>query len=152
MYCATPDGSACGCGFECGHADGGGATLGQWAFGSDPFGPGGWFGFQPGGGPFGPPGAPGGTSFGFDVPDWLSGAWDSIRGELGEAARELGGDVVNWIQRRIGRETWERMPEASRREVIRQATVELTGGLAAPNVLPWVVAGGLGLVLLLRGR
>lgn len=149
MYCATPDGTGCDCPSESGNP----RTLAGYGYYSDPFssfdaGVGAPLpGFQlDAGGPFAS--TPGGYSSSLDVGDFLGGVWREAKNVLGDVADDLGNAVVEWIQRRVGQEAWERMPDSSRREVLHQAANELTGGLAAPNVLPWVLAGGALLVVL----
>lgn len=133
MYCATPDGSGCGCGGACEHGreNGGTATLGLYYGYTSP-----------------DSGIP--TSFGF--PDWIGDVWSIVRGELGDAAGDLSGEVVEWIKRRIGQEAWERMPDSSRREVVRQAAAEATDGLLTAANAPWLLAGGAVLLFALARR
>jgi hypothetical protein len=143
MYCATPDGTGCDCPTSTGK------TLAGYGFTGTSLAPGGMYGFDPGGS-FSS--TPGGYSSSFDVGGFLGDVWDHARDLLGDVGADLKDDFVDWIQRRIGQEAWEAMPESSKREVTRQAAIELTGGLAAPNVLPWVVAIGAGLFALSRAR
>lgn len=89
------------------------------------------------------PSRPSVPTFGFDVGDFFGGVWNEVKSVLGDVAGDLSREVVDWIQRRIGREAWEQMPEASRREAIRAATEDLQvrGVGVASSVLPWLAVG-----------
>jgi len=107
-------GDGCGCGAS--------SYLGQLPrdFGYSPTG----FGFDSFGDPWG---APSGTELDLTSGSLVGDIWGEVKEVLGDAAGDLARDVTEWIQRRIGRETWDRMPQASKEEAIRAAREELTG-------------------------
>jgi len=136
MYVATLSGS---CDDEC-------AGLGDYgSFGyDDPFSS--PYSFDlglPGGDPFDPMG----NAYSFDVGGALGSIWSGVKDILGDAAEELGPRVVDWIQRRIGVEAWERLPDASRRAAVEEAVRSTE---FATSVIPVVAIGLLGVVVLLK--
>ena len=117
--------------------------LGQYPLYGSPFGVPGSFDFS---------GGPAGGSLSFSTPGWLGDLWGTATDVLGDIADELKGEVVDWIQRRIGREAWERMPEASRREAIVAAREDLqrSAGAFATSSFPLLIAGAALLFIIMQ--
>lgn len=139
MYTASPSHDDCSCGGPC--CD---EPLGAYSFGiNSPFTP----------GPTGPPGAilpfvPGGVStLPFDYT--ANRKWyDPIIDFVGDVGAEGLSVLKNWLERKIGRETWDRLPDASKEEAVR-AAIEDLGSRAIPSsaaALPWLI-GGAGILL-----
>jgi len=107
-----------------------------------PFSPSGGFSFSP----------TGAGSLSFSTPDWVSDIWGATKDVLGDVADDLVGEIGEWIQRRIGREAWERMPETAKREAIVAAREDLqcSAGAFASSSLPLLIAGAALLFIIMQ--
>lgn len=140
-YTAIPH--DCGCGGPC--CD---EPLGAYSIFNSPFP-----------GPLGPPSGntlpyvPGGgvSSLPFDYS--ANRKWyDPIIDFAGDVGGELLGEVKDWLLRRIGRETWDRLPDTSKEEAVRAALEDIhaRSGLPSMSTLPWIIGGVAALLLVAR--